>query len=89
MTIHGSSTLCVSITLFLILNQVENLAGEWSASESTNYFGVAYSPYVKKGGSPWDMAPLEEIQQMLRIISKYHSEVTTYSMGVNSKLYYL
>lgn len=56
------------------------------AAQNQNYFGVAYSPYVRKGGSPWDMAPLEDITQMLKIVSKYHNSVSTYSMGVNRKL---
>ena len=57
----------------------------WVTAQNINYFGVAYSPYVKSDGSYWNSYSLEDIKKMLRIVLTYHSSVSTYSMGVAGK----
>jgi hypothetical protein len=60
------------------------------SSQNTNYFGVAFSPYVKNGPPfpNWDSYTLEEIKQMLRIVvaDNRHNSISTYGMGVACKL---
>jgi len=56
---------------------------EWVSAQDINYFGVAYSPYVKSDGSWWNSYSLDDIKKMLRIVLEKHNSVATYSMGVN------
>jgi len=64
--------------LFCLLSHVPFLV-----TAQINYFGVAYSPYVKSDGSLWNSYSLEDIKKMMRIMLTYHNAVTSYSMGVN------
>lgn len=61
------------------------------ASQSINYFGVGFSPYVKKGPPfpNWDTYTKDEIKQMLRIILTKHNSVSTYGMGVDCKFKFI
>jgi len=52
-----------------------------------NYFGVAFSPYVKRNVN-WDTYTIGEIQQMLKILLNNHNAVATYGMGVAGKRHY-
>ncbi len=52
-------------------------------SQDINYFGVAYSPYVRSDGALWNSYTLAEIQQMLRIVLTNHNSISSYSMGVS------
>jgi len=58
-----------------------------SSAQNINYFGVAFSPYVKNGNPNWDTYTLEEIKQMLRIILNRHNAVATYGMGVACNMF--
>ena len=53
------------------------------------YVGVAYSPYVKNWeGSQtpyWNSYSLDDIKQMLKIVSTKFTSVSTYGMGVSRK----
>jgi len=53
-------------------------------AQNINYFGVAYSPYVKQSGY-WNSYSIDDIKKMLRIMLDQHNAVTTYSMGLNGK----
>jgi hypothetical protein len=54
---------------------------EPTTAQVINYFGVAFSPYVKTS-APWDSYTIDEIKQMLRIVVTKHNLISTYSMGV-------
>jgi hypothetical protein len=59
-----------------------------SYAQNINYFGVAFSPYVKPAPFPnWDTYTLTEIKQMLKIILTKHNSVSTYGMGVDGKIH--
>lgn len=69
-----------SLIFFLV-----DLPASWKASaQNINYFGVAYSPYVKPGHA-WNSYSVEDIKKMLRIFldNNKHNAVSTYSMGVS------
>jgi exo-beta-1,3-glucanase (GH17 family) len=53
------------------------------AEAQINYFGVAYSPYVRSDGALWNSYTVEDIKKMLRIVLTYHNSLSTYSMGVS------
>lgn len=61
-----------------LLSQLTGLTN----AQNINYFGVAYSPYVKHGNAYWNSYSLEDIKKMLRIVLTNHNSVSTYSMGV-------
>ncbi|CAL8116678.1 unnamed protein product [Orchesella dallaii] len=65
--------------VFYLLSYVPFLA----SAQDINYFGAAYSPYVKSDGSHWNSYSLEDIKKMMRIMLTYHNAISTYSMGVN------
>jgi len=51
--------------------------------QDINYFGVAYSPYVRSDGALWNSYTVEDIKQMLRIALTRHNAISSYSMGVS------
>lgn len=54
-----------------------------TTAQDINYFGAAFSPYVKNPPFPnWDSYTLDEIKEMLRIVLTKHNSISTYSMGV-------
>lgn len=69
------SLVILGTCLYLSVTSISPVEGQ------INYFGVAFSPYVKRNVN-WDTYSLEEIKQMLRVILNYHNAVSTYGMGV-------
>jgi hypothetical protein len=74
----GKQILLIAVILQLASFFIDPAVGQ------INYFGVAFSPYVKNGPPfpNWDTYSLDEIKQMLRVILRYHNSVSTYGMGV-------
>lgn len=69
---------------FNIFMAVLLLYGSISAQcQDINYFGVAYSPYVRSDGALWNSYTLEDIKQMLKIVLTNHNSIASYSMGVS------
>lgn len=54
--------------------------------QDINYFGAAYSPYVRSDGALWNSYTLEDVKKMLRIALTNHNAISSYSMGVSGKL---
>lgn len=54
--------------------------------EDINYFGVAYSPYVRSDGALWNSYTVDDIKKMLTIALANHNSISTYSMGVSGQL---
>lgn len=54
--------------------------------EDINYFGVAYSPYVRSDGALWNSYTLDDIKKMLIISLTNHNSISSYSMGVSGQL---
>ncbi|KAJ6644297.1 hypothetical protein Bhyg_09264 [Pseudolycoriella hygida] len=51
--------------------------------QNINYFGVAFSPYVRSDNAAWSSYTVEDLKKMLRILLTKHNAVATYSMGVD------
>lgn len=75
-----------TFTVLLVVALTDIFSIQLTTAQSINYFGVAFSPYVKKGPPYpyWDSYTLAEIKQMLRIILTKHNSISTYGMGVAS-----
>lgn len=70
----------IFVTILLLYGAVPALG------DNINYFGVAYSPYVRSDGALWNSYTLEDVKKMLRITLANHNSISSYSMGVSGQL---